>query len=117
MLDSWHESIDNRDLNGIVFFLEFKAFHSIDNNILLRNMKDQFELKIIIELNWLEYYILDSRKTRMFSPWHDANTQLKRYSVESVKDPGGLLFLLYINYQNNYVTTTQSLAYLLMIHR
>jgi hypothetical protein len=70
--------------------LEFKAFHSIDNNILLRNIKDQFELKIIIELNWLESYILDSRRARMFCPWHDANTQL---------------------------TTTQSLAYLLMAHR
>jgi hypothetical protein len=45
-------SMDNSDLNGVVF-LDIRTFDSINHNILLRKMKDQFgvsniELKSVV---------------------------------------------------------------------
>ena len=53
--DAWYASMDNGDLNGVGFFIR-KAFDSINYNILLRKMKDQFGVSNI-ELKWFESYI------------------------------------------------------------
>ena len=58
MCDAWYASMDNGDLNGVVFLDIRKAFDSINHNILLRKMKDQFGVSNI-ELKWFESHISD----------------------------------------------------------
>ena len=42
MCDAWYENMDNGELNGVVFIDIRKTFDSINHNILLRKMKEQF---------------------------------------------------------------------------
>ena len=58
MCDAWYARMDTVDLNGVVFLDIRKAFDSINHNILLRKMKDQFGVSNI-ELKWFESYISD----------------------------------------------------------
>jgi hypothetical protein len=54
MCDAWYASMDNGDLNGVVFLDIRKAFDSINHyNILLQKMKDQFGVSNI-ELKWFD---------------------------------------------------------------
>ena len=58
MCDAWYENMDNGELNGVVFIDIRKAFDSINHNILLRKMKDQFGISNI-ELKLFESYLSD----------------------------------------------------------
>ena len=58
MCDAWYENMDNGKLNGVVFIDIRKAFDSINHNILLRKMKEQFGISNI-ELKLFESYLTD----------------------------------------------------------
>ena len=58
MCDAWYENIDIVELNGAVFIDIRKAFDSINHNILLRKMKEQFGISNI-ELKLFESYLSD----------------------------------------------------------
>ena len=58
MCDAWYENMDNGELNGVVFIDIRKAFDSINHNILLRKMKEQFGISNI-ELKLFESYLSD----------------------------------------------------------
>ncbi len=51
-----YENMDNGQLSGIVFLDIRKAFDSIDHNILLHKLEDQFGVSDI-ELRWFESYL------------------------------------------------------------
>jgi hypothetical protein len=51
MCDAWYENMVNGELNGVVFIDIRKAFASINHNILLRKMKEQFGISNIKILN------------------------------------------------------------------
>jgi hypothetical protein len=57
MCDAWYENMDNGELNGVVFIDIRKAFDSINHNILLRKMKEQFWISN--ELKLFESYLSD----------------------------------------------------------
>ena len=56
MCDAWYENIHNGELNGVVFIDIRKAFDSINHNILLPQMKEQFGISNI-ELKLFEFYL------------------------------------------------------------
>ena len=58
MCDAWYENIDIVEFNGAVFIDIRKAFDSINHNILLRKMKEQFGISNI-ELKLFESYLSD----------------------------------------------------------
>ena len=58
MCDAWYENMDYGKLNGVVFIDIRKAFDSINHNILLRKMKEQFGISNI-ELKLFESYLTD----------------------------------------------------------
>ena len=53
-----YENMDNGELNGVVFIDIRKAFDSINHNIPLRKMKEQFGISNI-ELKLFESYLSD----------------------------------------------------------
>ena len=53
MCDQWLTDMDNGKLNGVVFLDICKAFDSINHEILLRKLKDQFGIHST-ELKWFE---------------------------------------------------------------
>jgi hypothetical protein len=99
MCDAWYASMDNGDLNGVVFLDICKAFDSINHNILLRKMEDQFGVSNI-ELKWFESYISD-RKQVCFVNGMTSTPKEIVCGVPQGSWPGSilgpLLFLLYIN--------------------
>ena len=58
MFDAWYENMDNGELNGVVFIDIRKPFDSINHNILLPKMKEQFGISNI-ELKLFESYLSD----------------------------------------------------------
>ena len=56
MCDQWLTDMDNGKLNGVVFLDICKAFDSINHEILLRKLKDQFGIHNT-ELKWFESYL------------------------------------------------------------
>ena len=58
MCEAWCENMDNGELNDVVFIDIRKAFDSINHNILLRKMKEQFGISNI-ELKLFESYLSD----------------------------------------------------------
>ena len=57
MCDAWYENMDNGELNGVVFI----EIDSINHNILLRKMKEQFGISNI-ELKLFESYLSDRKQ-------------------------------------------------------
>jgi hypothetical protein len=64
MCDAWYENMDNGELNGVGFIDIRKAFDSINHNILLRKMKEQFGISNI-ELKLFESYLLIGNKCHL----------------------------------------------------
>ena len=56
MCDQWLTDMDNGKLNGVVFLDICKAFDSINHEILLGKLKDQFGIHST-ELKWFESYL------------------------------------------------------------
>ena len=59
--DQWLTDMDNGKLNGVVFLDICKAFDSINHEILLRKLKDQFGIHSI-ELKWFESYLTNRKQ-------------------------------------------------------
>ncbi len=58
MCDQWLTDMDNGKINGVVFLDLYKAFDSINHEILLRKLKHQFGIyDVDIDLKWFESYL------------------------------------------------------------
>ncbi len=95
MCDAWYENMDNGELNGVVFIDIRKAFDSINHNILLRKMKEQFGISNI-ELKLFESYLSDREQMSFVNGVMSAPKRIVCGAPQgSILGP--LLFLLYIN--------------------
>ena len=61
MCDQWLTDMDNGKLNGVVFLDICEAFDSINHEILLRKLKDQFGIHGS-ELKWFESYLTNRKQ-------------------------------------------------------
>ena len=95
MCDAWYENMDNGELNGVVFIDIRKAFDSINHNILLRKMKEQFGISNI-ELKLFESYLSDREQVSFVNGAMSAPKRIV-CGVPQGSILGPLLFLLYIN--------------------
>ena len=86
---------DNGELNGVVFIDIRKAFDSINHNILLRKMKEQFGISNI-ELKLFESYLSDREQVSFVNGAMSAPKRIV-CGVPQGSILGPLLFLLYIN--------------------
>ena len=96
MCDAWYQNMDNGELNGVVFIDIRKAFYSINHNILLRKMKEQFGISNI-ELKLFESYLSDREQVSFVNGPVSASKRIV-CGVPQGSILGPLLFLLYINY-------------------
>jgi hypothetical protein len=114
MCDAWYENMDNGELYGVVFTDIRKAFDSINHNILLRKMKDQFGISNI-ELKLFESYLSDREQVSFVN---GAMSIPKGLFVGSLKD---LYWVPYCSYCilmiYQIVLRSQPHAYTLTIHR
>jgi hypothetical protein len=95
MCDAWYENMDNGELNGVVFIDIRKAFDSINHNILLRKMKEQFGISYI-ELKLFESYLSDREQVSFVNGAISASKRIVcGFPQGSILGP--LLFLLYIS--------------------
>ncbi len=116
MCDAWYENMDNGELNGVVFIDIRKAFDSINHNILLRKMKEQFGISNI-ELKLFESYLSDREQMSFVNGVMSAPKRIV-CGVPQGSILGPLLFLLYIYLMICLIVLrSQRLAYMLMIHR
>ena len=95
MCDAWYENMDNGELIGVVFIDIRKAFDSINHNILLRKMNEQFGISNI-ELKLFEYYLSDREQVSFVNGAMSAPKMIV-CGVPQGSILGPLLFLLYIN--------------------
>ena len=85
----------NGELNGVVFIDIRKAFDSINHNILLPKMKEQFGISNI-ELKLFESYLSDREQVSFVNGAMSAPKRIV-CGVPQGSILGPLLFLLYIN--------------------
>ena len=95
MCDTLYENMDNGQLSGIVFLDIRKAFDSIDHNILLDKLKDQFGISDI-ELRWFESYLTNREQVCIVNNSMSSSKRIVS-GVPQGSILGPLLFLLYIN--------------------
>ncbi len=95
MCDTLYENMDNGQLSGIVFLDIRKAFDSIDHNILLHKLKDQFGVSDI-ELKWFESYLNNREQVCIVNNSMSSSKRIVS-GVPQGSILGPLLFLLYIN--------------------
>ena len=93
--DTLYENMDNGQLSGIVFLDIRKAFDSIDHNILLHKLKDQFGISDI-ELRWFESYLNNREQVCIVNNSMSSSKRIVS-GVPQGSILGPLLFLLYIN--------------------
>ena len=106
--------MDNGELNGVVFIDIRKAFDSINHNILLRKMKEQFRISNI-ELKLFESYLSDREQMSFVNGVMSAPKRIV-CGVPQGSILRSLLFLLLLMICL-IVLRSQPLAYVLMIHR
>lgn len=104
MCDQWLTDMDNGKLNGVVFIDLCKAFDSINHEILLTKLKDQFGI-INTELKWFESY-LTNRKQVCFVNGQTSSQNKIMCGIPQGSILGPLLFLLYINDLTDYLEKT-----------
>ena len=95
MCDASHASMDCGDVNAVVFLDIRKAFDSINHDILLRKMEEQFGVSNV-ELKWFESYISNREQTCLVNGTMSTAKKLV-CGVPQGSILGPLLFLLYIN--------------------
>ena len=61
MCDQWLTDMDNGKLNGVVFLDICKTFDSINHEILLRKLKDQFGIRST-KLKWFKSYLTNRKE-------------------------------------------------------
>ena len=107
------KSMDQGQINGIIFLDMKKAFDTIDDQILL-SILQAYGIYATTRSNGSNRICL---KESRFACLITVNLILKPFVVEylmQVSNLGPLLFLIYINDLPHYLETTQSLIYLLM---
>ena len=95
MCDQWLTDMDNGKLNGIVFLDICKVFDSINHEILLRKLKDQFGIHST-QLKWFESYLTNRKKVCSVND-QTSSSQKIVCGIPQGSILGPLLFLLYIN--------------------
>ena len=111
MCNAWHASMDCGDVNAVVFLDIRKAFDSINHDILLRKMEEQFGVSNV-ELKWFESYISNREQTCLVNGTMSTAKKL----VCGVPQGSILGPLLYIMI-SPIVFMTQSRACMLMTYR
>ena len=95
MCDQWLTDMDNGKLNGVVFLDICEAFDSINHEILLRKLKDQFGIHGS-ELKWFESN-LTNRKQVCSINGQTSSPKKIMCGIPQGSKLGSLLFLLFIN--------------------
>jgi sarcosine oxidase/L-pipecolate oxidase len=96
-------------LDGVVFLDIRKAFDSINLNILLHKLKDQFGITNI-ELGWFESYITNREQVCIVNGTTSSSKRIV-CGVLQGSILGPLLFLLYINDLPEYLHKTKPYLY------
>ena len=109
MCDQWLTDMDNGKLNGVVFLDICKTFDSINHEILLRKLKDQFGIHST-ELKWFELY---STNRKQVCSVNGQTSSSKKIVCEIPQGSilGPLLFLLYINDMTDCLEKTTPYLY------
>ena len=109
MCDQWLTDMDNGKLNGVVFLAIYKAFDSINHEILLRKLKDQFGIHST-ELKWFESYLTSRKQVCSVNGQTSSSKKIVCGIPQgSILDP--LLFLLYINDMTDCLEKTSPYHY------
>lgn len=109
MCDQWLANMDNGKLNGVVFLDIRKAFDSINHEILLKKLKDQFGIHGV-ELKWFESYLMN-RQQVCFVNGHTSLPKKMRCGIPQGSILGPLMFLLYVNDMPDYLKKTTPCLY------
>ena len=103
----WHASMDCGDVSAVVFLDIRKAFDSINHNILLSNMEEQFGVS---NVEWFASYI-SNREQACFVNGTMSTSKKIVCGVPQGSILGPLLFLLYINDLPDSLHDTTSCLY------
>ena len=97
MCDQWLTDMDNGKLNGVVFLVYMYSFNfdSINHEILLRKLKDQFGIHST-ELKWFESYLTNRKQVCSVNGQTSSSKKIV-CGIPQGSILGPLLFLLYIN--------------------
>ena len=109
MRDQWLTDMDNGKLYGVVFLDICKAFDSINHEILLRKLKDQFGIHST-ELKWFESYLTNRKQVCSVNGQTSSSKKIVCGILQgSILGP--LLFLLYINDMTDCLEKTTPYLY------
>ena len=111
--EMWLKSMDQIQINGIIFLDMKKAFDTIDHQILL-SILQTYGIRDHT-FKWFQSYLSQRKQICMFNNYKsDIETIRCRVPHASFKSWSSILFLIYINDLPHCLETTHSLIYLLM---